>query len=236
MVRQLTFLALFQLLLVLVASLPQHHKIHNVPYHRQINGYSCGDASTEIVLHYSGPDVNQKAIIDVIETFQQDGTLSYMIARAGHFSKLSSAPSETEFPSDAPKNGWSPDRPLGLASFLYPRPQVNPTTFFEENWPLPRDCWIDELKAIVAQDIPVIALMKFQLNDTEGHFRVAIEYDNDSITFLDPWDRQGYPQVATFTNEDFCKIWDLTEPNGNVTYPPYFAAIAIPCSDLVSLS
>lgn len=48
--------------------------IPNVPYHRQITDYACGDASSEMVLHYwLSPDVDQRAIIDVLRTTTEDG-------------------------------------------------------------------------------------------------------------------------------------------------------------------
>src|SRR4051812_15124037 len=59
--------------------------IPNVPYHRQINDYTCGDGSMEMILHYFGPDVDQRAIADVMCTSDHMGTLSYYLVRAAHF-------------------------------------------------------------------------------------------------------------------------------------------------------
>lgn len=50
-------------------------QIPNVPFHRQITEYSCGDASLEMLLHWSGMDVDQRAIMDVMRTSSYEGTL-----------------------------------------------------------------------------------------------------------------------------------------------------------------
>ncbi len=49
--------------------------VHNVPYHRQVTEYSCGDASMQMLLHWSGADIDQRAIIDVMRTSPYEGTL-----------------------------------------------------------------------------------------------------------------------------------------------------------------
>jgi hypothetical protein len=62
------------LLLPLVAAL----LLPNVPYHRQITEFSCGDATVEMLLHWSGMDVDQRAIIDVMRTSNYEGTLRWV--------------------------------------------------------------------------------------------------------------------------------------------------------------
>ena len=62
-------------LLALVAAAASAQLVRNVPYHRQFTDYACGDASVEMVLHkWASPDVDQRAIIDVMRTTENDGT------------------------------------------------------------------------------------------------------------------------------------------------------------------
>ena len=49
-------------------------QIPNVPYHRQFTVFACGDASLEMLLHHwASPDVDQRAIIDVLRTTEEEG-------------------------------------------------------------------------------------------------------------------------------------------------------------------
>ena len=52
--------------------------VKNVPYHRQITEFSCGDATVEMLLHWSGMDVDQRAIMDVMRTSPNEGTLRWV--------------------------------------------------------------------------------------------------------------------------------------------------------------
>jgi len=97
---------------------PSSYLIRNAPYHRQINDWSCGDASLEMALHFTGPDVDQRAIVNVARADPDSGTLSYDLVRAGHFSNISRSCCSQFYPKEVPKAGWNPGRPLGLASFL----------------------------------------------------------------------------------------------------------------------
>jgi Peptidase_C39 like family len=139
--------------------------IPNVPYHRQITDYACGDASTEMVLHYwASPDVDQRAIIDVMRTmpegglcwvlvstcphhfdFLLTGTLSYDIVRAGHFSAMSKSVVAGQYPDQTPVQGWSPYRKLGMAAYARRG----------------GECWLDDLKTLIDGGIPVIVLQYY---------------------------------------------------------------------------
>jgi len=73
--------------------------------------------------------------------------------------------------------------------------------------------------------------------EDSGHFRVAIGYTPDNLTLLDPWDRANFndsddiqPPLVTYSDKNFCALWNYSESNLNQTYPPYFAAIAVPWS------
>ncbi len=80
---------------VLAAAVPSTHnvaqdessRVANVPYHRQLNDYACACGSVEMLLHALGPDVDQRAIINVMRTSPYVGTLSY----AAHSSSSSSS-------------------------------------------------------------------------------------------------------------------------------------------------
>ena len=59
--------------------------------------------------------------------------------------------------SQAPKSGWSPYRPLGLAA--YGKRDTS--------------CWLDELHALVAAGFPVIVLQHYAIpvEEGDGHLR-----------------------------------------------------------------
>lgn len=127
-----------------------------VPHHYQIPDYYCGPAALEMVFDYYGPDVPQREIADVARTTSA-GTYTFDVVRAAHFSNISTSVG-TEIP-DANITGYS-TRKLGYLALEC------------------GDMTIDELKAIIAAGYPVIVT-------TTRHFRVAIGYDADHITFHD---------------------------------------------------
>jgi hypothetical protein len=62
----------------------------------------------EMTLHYFGtPDVDQRAIIDVLRTTEEEGTLTYDIVRGGHFSNLSASPVSTNYPDQVTRTSKS---------------------------------------------------------------------------------------------------------------------------------
>lgn len=177
-----------------------------------------------MVLHYYGSNVDQRAIIDVLRTSMDEGTLSYDIVRGGHFSILSKSVASDLFPDQAPQKGWNSLHPIGYSSFGF---RTND------------GCWLEDLKEAVSQDYPTIVLMHYSRDSMGGHFRVVVGYDDQAqtITVLDPWDRENLiksklgavqPRVVTFSNIDFCYLWNRTEPNVNISYPPYFATMIKP--------
>jgi len=179
-----------------VYALPASHVI-KIPYHRQKTDYSCGAASMEMVLNFFGPDVMQEAIVNVMRTTPEEGTLSLDIVRGAQFSMLSSSVGKN-FVNYSLTRGY-PHRPSGLGAFYYDSDQP----------------WINQLKALIAQDYPVIVLMGFDTNDAEdGHYRVVVGYDDvqSEITMMDPWDRDGYPRVAVWPYSKFLVLWNYTEP------------------------
>ena len=194
--------------------------VPSVPYHRQITDYYCGDASFQMTLqsfNLSAAIPSQNLIAKVMRTTEEQGTLSYDVVRAGHFSLLSTPP----YGSDPDQHGWNSDRLLGMAS--YSRRQDT--------------CWSDDLKTFLQEEKkPMILLMYYSSEDHGGHFRVAIDYieaqsedEEDAVKLLDPWDRDGQPHVVLYNVSEFCSLWAHQETNGpDITYKPYFGAMMSP--------
>lgn len=194
--------------------LPTSHLIADVPWHQQVNGLFCGDGSLEIVYDLWGPDVDQRAIANVARTSSM-GTWSADILRAGHFSRLSAAQGRF-FPNDVPVAGYA-ERGLGYAAFSHAA--VAP--------------WLDELKGLIAQDIPVILLMQFAPDGTGGgHYRVAVGYDDAQgvIYFSDPWGRDmrylpGTNGLVAWTTQEVVAAWNYAEYG---TPLPFFGVAIMP--------
>jgi len=182
--------------------------IMNVPYHRQITRYACGDASFEMIYHYYRQDIDQRAVIDVCRTSFHLGTNTFDLIRAAHFSNMSSAQSNKYYPEQAPESGWKPSIPHGMAGFGY----------------YGNECWIEQLKSVIGKGYPILVLNHFSESDLGGHFRVAVDYDENSITLLDPWDR-FWPRIVTFSNEEFCEMWNIPEYYES---SPYWAGFISP--------
>lgn len=211
-----------QLVVVAAAktSIPRAHMIAGVPWHQQMNGLACGAAMLEIVYDYWGPDIDQKEIMNVARTSSM-GTWTPDIVRAGHFSCLSDAQGSF-FPALGPWGGYE-ERHLGYAAFSH-----TSTEF-----------WIDKLKALVANDIPVIVLMKYTPLGGGGHYRVVIGYDDDQqlIYFSDPWGRDlnhltDWTGIISWSYSDFQMGWDYSEYG---VVEPYFGVVIMPWSIDVSL-
>src|SRR3990167_10249464 len=208
------FVVVIVFFLTNIHSFPSSYEIIDVPFHRQITRYSCGDASFEMVYDYHQKDIDQRAIIDVCRTSEHVGTRVFDMVRAAHFSSKSAAASSRYYPEQAPQNGWSSSLQIGLAGFGYAG----------------ESCWLNELKEVISQGYPIMVLNHFSESDLGGHFRVAIGYDNETITFLDPWDR-FWPRKLKISNEEFCdEIWNYPPPSqfNNETSPPFWAAFMAP--------
>lgn len=179
---------------------PAVHLIEDVPWHVQINGLFCGDGSLEIVFDHWGPDVNQRAIANVARTSSM-GTWSDDIRRAGHFSRLSAAQGHF-YPNEGPVAGFV-ERGLGYAAFSHAATAP----------------WLDELKGLIAENIPVVLLMQFARDGTGGgHYRVAVGYDDVAglIYFSDPWGRDmrylpGTDGLVAWTEEEVIASWNYAE-------------------------
>jgi len=204
---------------VVTSSLPSSHFIMKVPLYKQLNGLDCGPASIEMVFDYWGEHIDQKAIADVART-SSNGTYTWDIVRTGHFSHKSSAQGRF-FPHDAPTAGF-PERPLGYASF-----------YFSSN-----AYWLNELKGLIASDIPVILLMKYSPDDETGHYRVIVGYDEEYVYFKDPWDRGLGKDIDSngmvrWEIAKFIEAWNYKEYGAP---SPYWGAVMMPWSiDLTTI-
>jgi len=185
-----------------------------VPWHQQMNGLFCGEGVLGVVYDYWGPDIDQKQIANVARS-SSAGTWSFDMIRAGHFSNMSSAQGGF-FPHDIPTAGY-PERALGYASFPYSSDKF----------------WLDDLKGLIAADIPVILLMTYEANGGGGgHYRVAIGYDDTigKIYFSDPWGRDQ----NHLTNWTGIRAWPYDELQTGWNYKadgedhPYWGMIMMP--------
>ncbi len=195
------------------SQLPRSHMIANIPYHEQLNGLSCGAGSLEMVFDYWGPDIDQKEIMNVARTSSM-GTWTPDIARTGQFSSMSSAQGYF-FPQVGPDAGFV-ERGLGYAAF----------SFSSERF------WLPELKALIAQDFPVIVLMTYTPTGGGGHYRVVMGYDDAQglIYFIDTWGRDtlhlnDWTGILPWTYADFQSGWNYTEYG---TAHPYFGTVILP--------
>jgi len=197
------------------SSLPNSYHIDGVLQHKQMNALLCGPGALEIVFDFWGEDIDQKVIANVARTSSK-GTYAWDIARSGHFSYLSTAKG-SYFSHDIPAEGF-PQRQIGYATFNYS----------SDNF------WWEDLKALIASNIPVVLLMKYAPFDDTGHYRVIVGYDEPEgvVYFMDPWDRDlkrvtNPDGTVTWTMDDFKKAWNYSKYG--TTYP-HWGAIIMPWS------
>lgn len=193
--------------------LPRAHMIPDVPWHQQLNALTCGAGALETIFDHWGPDIDQKEIMNVARTSSM-GTWTPDIVRTGHFSYLSNAAGNF-FPSIGPYGGFE-ERQLGYAAFSHRS----------------SDFWLDQLKALIADNIPVIVLMKYDPWGGGGHYRVVIGYDDNEqlIYFSDPWGRDlnhltDWTGVISWSYADFQMGWNYAEYGAA---NPYFGAAIMP--------
>jgi hypothetical protein len=182
-----------------------------VPYHHQINGYYCGPAALEEVFDYYGPDIPQAEIAAAART-TPEGTYTFDMVRAAHFSNLSTSAGKV---SSVSINGYTA-RKLGYAALEY------------------GGMTVEELKSVIVAGYPVIVL-------TTWHFRVAVGYDTTHIIFQDPyygymytmtyedfsmdWDYSGHwallvsPWHVEISSLNNVLVGDEFDVTATVTYP-----------------
>ena len=151
-----TFVLIIYLPFVGAQTLPQSYYI-SVPYHHQIRGYYCGPAALEMIFDFYGPDVHQLEIGEVART-TPDGTFTFDMIRAAHFSNLSTSVGRA---LSGNITGYTA-RKLGYAAFEY--------------WGMT----MEELKSLIAEGYPIVVL-------TPWHYRVAVGYNSTYVTFQDSY-------------------------------------------------
>jgi len=176
----------------------------NVPFYYQVKTYYCGPAALQMVFDYFGENVSQFEIAEVARTVRYV-TYTDELRRAAHFSNMS-----TSMGSEMVENitGYSA-RKLGYAAF----------EMF--------DMTLDDLKALINSDFPVILLMRWVPEEPYGHYRVAVGYNATHIFLHDPWNNVKWggdyggpylPMNYTFFNEmwDYSGHWGLFVSPWNV--------------------
>jgi hypothetical protein len=142
-----------------------------------------------------------------------------------HYSLLSSFPSQDELAAlmrtTSDSGTLSDDIVRGLRRY-------NLGAFLYRN----DSCWLDGLASIVNDDkIPVVVLQRFSDTDHGGHFRVVVDVNaiDQTVTMLDPWDREGNPHLLVVNYSTMCNLWNYHENNGpSIQYPAHFGAFSSP--------
>ncbi|MEM3769816.1 MAG: C39 family peptidase [Candidatus Bathyarchaeia archaeon] len=175
-----------------------------VPFYYQVKTYYCGPAALQMVFDYFGENISQFEIADVARTVPYV-TYTDELRRAAHFSNMS-----TSMGSEMPENitGYTA-RKLGYVAF-----EMFGIT-------------LDELKALIDWDFPVILLMRWVPGEPYGHYRVAVGYNATHIFLHDPWNNvlwggdyggPNLPMNYTFFNEmwNYSGRWGLFVSPWNV--------------------
>jgi hypothetical protein len=182
----------------------------SVPYHSQIDGYTCGPASLEMLFDFYGLDISQREIAGAART-ASDGTYTCDMVRAAHFSNLST--SVGRYSADI--TGYT-DRELGYAAFEY--------------WGMT----IDQLKSLIDAGDPVIVLTTWHFLVAVGYSSTRITFqdpfwgENRSLTldeFKSAWDYSSHwglfvsPWKITVLIPQDVAQGDVFNVTATITYP-----------------
>ncbi len=151
---------------------PVAYDIEGIPYHAQETSWWCGPASLEMVMDYFGPDVNQGEIAGVANQGVSYGVCNSELARAAHFSNKSVSIQNINLRGYHERSSG-----YGMASAFWEDGSAN------------YDRRYADIKDLISQDIPVIALTYYWDPPSSGHFRVVKGYNDDLGIFIvhDPW-------------------------------------------------
>lgn len=167
-------------------------------YERQMNEYTCGDATLSMLLSMTGPGVSQHDAIGVMRTTNATGTLLADMVRGAERSSRSGWPEGVVVP-DGYKGGYGwTGRGFGLVAFAGAATR----------------CWVDGLEALVALNLPVAVLQWWsgaRDADDGGHYRLVVGTRAGTVTVMDPWDRDGFPRVPELPVPRFCDLWNYTD-------------------------
>ncbi len=147
------------------------YDIQGVPYHVQKTSLWCGPASLEMVFDYWGEDIDQAEIAGVANT-ASDGTYTDELVRAAHFSQLSTS---IQNPS---LHGYTA-RKLGYAVSY--KQWADGSAYYNNRY--------SDLKSLIKNNYPVLALTYYSESSHNGHFRVVKGFSDPLDTFIvhDPW-------------------------------------------------
>lgn len=183
----------------------------SVPFHYQDNPYYCGPAALEMVFDFYGEDIPQAEIADVARTHPNE-TRTGELTRAARFSNVS-----TSMGMEMPNNitGYT-SRKVGYAAFER------------------EGLTLDELKALVAQEQSIIVLMNWTQNETYGHFRVVIGYNETHIIMHDPWNKALWGGTyggadTAMTYSTFLLLWGYLN-NWGLWIHPWIVELQMPTS------
>ena len=180
---------------------PKRFVIAPVPQVSQLDYTGCGAAALAMLFGQAGPPIDYMQVVDVVRSMAHGTSLLDMV-RGAHFSEKSAAVSEA-YPACQPAHGYGPRR-LGYGAFFHAA----------------REPWLDGLKDVIAQGIPVAVLTDWKPGETGPHYRVITGYDDDKgLLYLnDPWpygtslDRyraaEGGGWAWPYT--DFLAVWALS--------------------------
>jgi hypothetical protein len=181
----------------------------SVPYHYQLGDYFCGPAALEMLFDFYGPDISQFEIADVART-TEDGTYTFDMLRAAHFSNLSTS-------ATAHACGYTA-RKLGYAAF-----ECGGMT-------------IDDLKSLILAGYPIIVLTTWHFRVAVGYDSTYIIL-NDPLSYRGPnykmtydafdkdWDYSGHwglfvsPWSVRVHNPRNVLPGDVFEVTATITYP-----------------
>jgi len=162
-----------------VHALPSEAYI-SVPYHYQFGDYFCGPATLEMIFDYYGPDISQFEIGGVART-TEEGTYTFDMVRAAHFSNLSTSPSSTYI------LGYTA-RKLGYAAL-----ERGGMT-------------IDDLKSLIVAGYPIICLGSWHFRVAVGYDSNYIIL-HDPLNYRGPNYKMTYDRFSS--DWDYSGHWGL---------------------------
>lgn len=219
--RRLTLLVMWVAIAVTALAAAAHPRparyiLAPVPQVSQLDYTGCGAAALAMLFRQAGPAIDYMQIVDVVRSMARGTSLPDMV-RGGHFSAKSAAVSEA-YPACQPRHGY-PARHLGYGAFYHAS----------------REPWLDELKDVVAQGIPVAVLTDWKPGEAGPHYRVITGYDDEKgvLHLNDPWPygtsldcyKRGTKTNWIWPYADFLKVWALSTADWGLPGDYHYGAV-----------
>jgi len=174
-------ICLFAQLLGLCISCSAAPSLIKVPFVRQSKSYTCGVAASESVLGYYGEDNRESTLADTLQTSEQTGTSYMNIAKLGASKGYNVVVFDNEKQND---------------SGIEHKPIMD----------------LKMLQSYLDKKIPVIVLIQawsekkvdYAKDWDDGHYVVAIGYDNANVYFMDPATLGNYTYIPV---REFMTRW-----------------------------